>query len=120
MMWIQAERFLKLLHGIRDAAVARGEDAEVIPGVRERLRIVGLLLQAALKHLARGCIFVLIQIDAAYAVEGLGAGGIVAQSLLKCGFRRVEIPALKKQRAKRKIISPECESVACAGEGQTL
>ena len=83
MMRVQTQCFLKGENRIVDSSFSRRNYAKIIPRIWQRVRIIGRKLHGAFENLARGSVLILIQVDASYAVQRLGARRIVAQRLLE-------------------------------------
>src|SRR5580704_939406 len=115
-MRIQLQRPLKTLDRIGGARLTRGDDAEVIPRVGQRVRIIRCQLHHTLESFASSGVLILVQINAADPVECLGARWIIAKGLLEGGFCLVEISTLKKQRSHGKIIAGEFECEVRTGK----
>ena len=119
MMRIQPQRLKKARHRIADASLARSNDAKIIPGIRQSIGIIGRQFHGAFESLARGGVFVLIQVNAANAVHRFRTRWIITQGLLERAFGLVEISALKKQSAVREVVSAEFQRMGLGCEWQS-
>src|SRR5215469_8770997 len=99
MAGVNFEGPLKIGDGSVCVSLARGENAEIIPGVWQRAGISGMKLKSAFEIFPRFFCFLLLQADTADTVEDLGARGIIPQGLAKEFFGLVVIAALVKDGA---------------------
>lgn len=105
------ESALKVLDGFGGAVVASGNDAEIVPGFFPGARIVGAKLNGAFEIATRFREILLLEIDAAEAVERFGARGIVAKCLLEVRLGVQRIATLEEGGAERKIVARKIERV---------
>src|SRR6266536_1505591 len=112
----QLQCLLKIFDCFVHVANARRENAEVVPGVRQRIGISRRELDGARKNLARFGVPLLIQANAPNAVESLGTCRIVAQRNPKGSLGLIQISALKEYRAIGQVVAPELDRVGHAGK----
>ena len=73
MIGIQPQSLLKIRNRLGRASFPRGQKTEVVPGVRQSIRIAGAKFGRAFEALPRFIGLLLFQIDASQAVQGLRA-----------------------------------------------
>ena len=83
MVGTYLERFLKVADRFARASFPRRPQAEVVPGVCQRVRIARTQFERAFKAIAGLCRLLLVQIHASNTIESLGACRIIAQRNLK-------------------------------------
>src|SRR2546422_5884454 len=92
----QPEGLLKVRNRFGGVSLPRSEKAEVVPGVWQSFGIARMKFDGASKTLPRFSSLLLFQVDASQAIQGLGARGIVAQSMLECRSGLIIIAPLEE------------------------
>src|SRR5882762_7579307 len=95
MLGAQAKGLLKVSDRFVGVPFAGGQKTDVVPGVGQSIGIARVELHGAFEGLPRLCGLLLLQVDASQAVQGLGAGGVVAKSSLERSLGLIEVTALK-------------------------
>ncbi len=118
MIGAELERLLKIADCFSGPPFARGQQAEVVPGICQSVGIARTKFERAFKALPGFCRLLLVQIYASDAIERFRACWIVAQGDLERSCGLIHIAALKKHRAVGKIIASELDRVGHAGKGK--
>src|SRR5712671_772702 len=114
----ELQRLIKVSDCLLGVSFAGGNKAEIVPRIRQRIGKAGMEFRGAFETVARLCYLLLIQIDAAQAVQGLRAFRIVNESALKDGSGLIVVSALKENGAIGEIVAAELGRFGDAGKRQ--